>query len=57
MLTGHYPVDGWLRIACSFVKRHSDSSRWDYLIEDTACAIVRDIVQKVEQQDPVRGTW
>ena len=57
MLTGHYPVAGWLRIACSFVKRHSDGSRWDDLIGDTACAMLRDIILKVEHQDPVRGAW
>ena len=72
MLTGHYPVAGhnpresrnsrwlragWLRIACSFVKRHSDDSRWDDLIGDTVCAMLRDIILKVEQQDPVRGAW
>ena len=57
MLTGHYPVAGWLRIACSFVKRHSDGSRWDDLIGDTACAMPRDIILKVEQQDLVRGAW
>ena len=57
MLTGHYPVAGWLRIACSFVKRHSDGSRWDDLIGDAACAMLRDIILKVEQQDPVRGAW
>ena len=54
MLTGYYPVAGWLRIACSFVKSHSDGSRWDDLIWDTACAMLRDIIQKVEQQDSVR---
>ena len=27
-LTGHYPVAGWLRVACSFVKRHSEGSAW-----------------------------
>ena len=55
MLTGHYHVAGWLCIACSFVKRHNDGSRWDDLIGDTACAMLRDIILKVEQQDPVSG--
>ena len=44
MLTGHYHVAGWLRIACSFVKRLSDGSRWDDLIGDIACAMLRDII-------------
>ena len=28
-LTGHYPVAGWLRVACSFVKRLACDGSWD----------------------------
>ena len=57
VLTGHYPVAGWLRVACSFVKRNSESSRWDDLIGRRACAMLQETIQKVLRQDPVSGTW
>ena len=25
-LVGHYPVAGWLRVACSYIKRHAEGS-------------------------------
>ena len=53
VLTGHYPVAGWLRVACSFVKRNSEGSRWDDLIGDRACTMLQETIQKVRRQDPV----
>ena len=57
VLTGHYPVAGWLRVACSFVKRNSEGSRWDDLIGDSACTMLQETIQKVRRQDPVSSTW
>ena len=28
-LVGHYPIAGWLRVACSYVKRVAEGVRWD----------------------------
>nr|XP_027233814.1 uncharacterized protein LOC113825211 [Penaeus vannamei] len=28
-LVGHYPITGWLRVACSYVKRRADRGRWN----------------------------
>ena len=56
VLTGHYPVAGWLRVACSFVKKNSEGSRWDDLIGSRACAMLQETIQKVRRQDPVSGT-
>ena len=28
-LVGHYPIAGWLRVACSYIKRHARGSAWD----------------------------
>ena len=28
-LVGHYPIAGWLHVACSYVKRVSEGVRWD----------------------------
>ena len=56
-LVGHYPVAGWLRLACSFVKRHSEGTRWGDFIGDTAQAIIEDIVDLTKKDDPVKGKW
>lgn len=56
-LTAHYPVVGWLRVACSYVKRHSDVQKWDDFINERAQMMITDIVQRVREEDPVRGEW
>lgn len=56
-LVGHYPVAGWLRIACSFVKRQTEGNRWDDYAGDKACRLLREVVMQVQSEDPVRGVW
>ena len=56
-LTAHYPVAGWLRLASSFVKRHAEGEKWDGYIGDRAQTMIEEIVQRVGQDDPVRGEW
>ena len=56
-LVGHYPVAGWLRIACSFVKRQSIGTMWDEAIGECATAILIEIVDRVKKEDPVQGFW
>ena len=56
-LVGHYPVVGWLRIACSFVKRHSEGSKWNDYIGDRAQFMIEDLVERVRTNDPVGGRW
>ena len=34
-LTSHYPVAGWLRPACSVLKRLSSSGKWDEVVSDS----------------------
>ncbi|XP_068237250.1 uncharacterized protein [Palaemon carinicauda] len=29
ILVGHYPIAGWLRIACSYIKRRASGARWE----------------------------
>ncbi|GFO30150.1 Pol polyprotein [Plakobranchus ocellatus] len=54
-LVGHYPVAGWLRVACSYVKRQTEGSKWDEYSGDRACDLIREVV--VQKEDPVRGKW
>ena len=56
-LVGHYPTAGWLRVVCSYLKRHAEGQRW----EDFVGAAIRDrlrmVVEEVKKDDPVRGRW
>ena len=56
-LVGHYPVAGWLRVACSFVKRQTEGSRWDDFAGERACVLLRDMLERVHSEDPVKGQW
>ena len=56
-LVGHYPVVGWLRVACSFIKRAAGGSRWEDLVGEEALSMLREVVDRVKRDDPVRGRW
>lgn len=56
-LVGHYPVCGWLHVACSFVKRESEGDRWDDPIGERAAGMMREVLARVSLEDPVRGQF
>jgi hypothetical protein len=56
-LIGHYPVAGWLRPACGFVKRQTNGSTWDEVVEASVVAKLRDIDDAVKKMDPIGGRW
>ena len=56
-LIGHYPVAGWLRVACSFIKRHSEGAALEDEIGDKARGWLREIIQRLRSDDPVCGVW
>ena len=56
-LVGHYPVGSWLRVACSFVKRESDGGKWEDWIGERAQRMIREVLKRVRDDDPVRGIW
>ena len=56
-LVGHYPVAGWLRVACSYVKRHAEGEKWGDNIGAWASKMINDIIVRVKDEDPVRGNW
>ena len=39
-LIGHYPIAGWLRVSCSYIKRTTEGSSWDDYVGDRTVAIV-----------------
>ena len=56
-LVGHYPVAGWLRVACSYVKRRAEGGRWDDYMGEEAASTLAEVIARVEREDPVRGQW
>ena len=56
-LIGHYPVVGWIRVGCGFIKRQSSGTTWDDDIGERAKVLLHDLVARVMTEDPVRGRW
>lgn len=57
LLVGHYPVAGWIRVACGYIKRHSNGIRWEDDIGEKSRQLLCDLVKRVTEQDPVGGRW
>jgi transposase InsO family protein/ribonuclease HI len=56
-LVGHYPVCGWLRVACSFLKRTCIGASWKDAAGEQAQAMLLELLVRVRADDPVRGRW
>ena len=56
-LVGHYPIAGWLRTACSFIKRTANDVTWDEKIPEYSKELIREVVVRVFEDDPVKGVW
>lgn len=56
-LVGHYPMAGWLRLACSYVKRHAEGTKWTDYVGEVACNRAEEMINAVKLDDPVRGQW
>jgi len=56
---GHYPVAGWLRVACAFVQRCTaeDHTRWDDPVSEKIMSLIREIDVRLKVSDPVGGMW
>ena len=55
-LLGHYPVAGWLRLACSYVKRRASGVDWEDRVDCKTFKVIQEILVDVEK-DPVTGAW
>ena len=53
----HYPVCGWHRIACSFIKRVCEGQRWDDNVGERAMGMMRDLLARLAVEDPVKGRF
>ncbi|XP_068224113.1 uncharacterized protein [Palaemon carinicauda] len=56
-LVGHYPIAGWLRIACSYIKRRASGARWEDPVGEQSMMMVKEVIERVKLDDPVRGNW
>ena len=54
---GHYPLAGWLRIHCSFLKRLGSSGSWDSPVEESVIKLMRELLRRTRLEDPVRRVW
>lgn len=57
MLVGHYPVAGWLRVACRYIKRKAEGTCWDDDDGEHAMTMIKEVMEQVKKADPVRGRW
>ncbi|XP_067931095.1 uncharacterized protein [Watersipora subatra] len=56
-LVGHYPVAGWLRPQCSFLKRLGCSGAWDSPVGKTVSSLASELLAKARREEPVKGVW
>ena len=56
-LIGHYPVAGWLRVACSYVKRHAEGEKWSDSAGKVAVKRLKEVIERLKKDDPVGGKW
>ena len=56
-LLGHYPVAGWLWLACSYVKRRASGVDWEDRDDCKTLKVIQEILVDVEKKDPVTGAW
>ena len=56
-LVGHYPVCGWLRVACSYMKRIACSGKWDESVPEKVQSMLQETLQRVSTCDPAKGPW
>ena len=56
-LVGHYPVAGWLRVSCSYIKRRAEGVNWEDKVGQETMAMLRELIERVRNEDPVHGRW
>ena len=56
-LVGHYPIAGWLRVACSYLKRCCEGTLWEDYIGERAEDMAKELLSRVRVADPVHGIW
>ena len=56
-LVGHYPIVGWMWVACSFIKRQTNGGQWEDEIDHEVLCMIQEVITEVKKGDPVKGEW
>ena len=56
-IVGHYPVAGWLRLACSYVKRRASGVDWEDKVDCKTLEVIQEILVDEEKKDSVTRAW
>jgi ribonuclease HI len=56
-LVSHYPVVGWLRPHCSFLKRLCSDGEWDTPVSSDVRHLAEELLSRARSEDPVTGRW
>lgn len=56
-LVGHYPIAGWLRVACNYIKRTAAGTRLEDPVGEQSMVMIKEVIERVKLDDPVRGNW
>ena len=56
-MVGHYPLAGWLRVACSFIKRSATGVGWEDDVGQEARSMLSEVRERLRKEDPVKGVW
>ncbi|XP_036361043.1 uncharacterized protein LOC118764383 [Octopus sinensis] len=56
-LVGRYPIAGWLRTACSFIKRQAEGVKWNDRVGEKTTDMIQEVLVRVRAEDQVKGSW
>lgn len=56
-LVSHYPVAGWLRVWCSYIKRLASGGEWDCGVPSGVGPVLQETLERLAMEDPVHGVW
>ena len=45
-LLRHYPIAGWLRVACSYIKRKAAGVRWENKVSQETVKMMQEILER-----------
>lgn len=56
---GHYPIAGWLRVACGYIQRRTatEGLEWDERVSVDLAEHLWEIEGRLKGDDPVHGSW
>ena len=53
-LVGHYPIAGWLRTTCNYMKRRVEVIGWEDRVDGQIIAVMWEVIEEVQQHNPVQ---